>query len=163
MIIAGIDPGSNITGYAFLEQQSGKIKVLEYGAIRTRKTDPLADKLNSIHKALSRLFENYCPDHLALETAFVAKYPQAALVLGHTRGAVMISARTQNIEIYEYEPRLIKKTIVGTGRASKRQTALMIQKRLLLEETPAPADAADALAVAYCHLIRFKCLVSPKE
>jgi crossover junction endodeoxyribonuclease RuvC len=154
LIIAGIDPGSNSTGYGFLEQKSGRIIVLEYGAIHTRKSDTLADKLITIYEGLTQLFNNYRPDHLALETAFMAKYPRAALVLGHTRGAIMVAARIHNMEIYEYEPRLIKRSIVGIGRASKKQIASMIQKRLLLKEKPAPADAADALSVAYCHLIK---------
>lgn len=154
MIVSGIDPGSNATGYAFLKKESEKIEVLEYGVIRTKPTDPLSNKLKKIYDSLFQLFKNYQPKYLALETAFVAKYPGAALVLGHTRGAIMIAAQAYNIQIEEYEPRVVKKAVVGVGRASKDQIAAMIQRHLLLQQPPKPADAADALAVAYCHLLR---------
>ena len=154
MIVAGIDPGSNATGYAFLQKKTEGIKVLEYGVIRSKPSESLPDKLIKIYDSLFHLFQNYNPHHLALETAFVAKYPRPALVLGHARGAIMVAARANRIEVYEYEPRVIKRAVVGVGRASKSQVASMIQKHLLLANPPKPSDVADALAAAYCHLLR---------
>jgi crossover junction endodeoxyribonuclease RuvC len=158
LIVAGIDPGSNATGYSFLKITGNSIIVLEYGVVRTKPSYSLPEKLKLIHDSLSHFFETYNPRDLAIETAFVAKYPQAALILGHTRGAIMVDAQTQGIKIHEYAPRVVKKSVVGSGRASKAQVASMIQKHLQLKQIPKPEDAADALAVAYCHLIRMKLL-----
>lgn len=165
MILAAIDPGSNATGYAFLEQPSrtpagakgketGVIKVLEYGVIRSKPKESLPQKLHRIHQTLDSFFKLYAPKHLAMETAFVAKYPRAALVLGHTRGAIMVCATQHNMDVFEYEPRVIKNSVVGTGSASKAQVAGLIQQHLQLTKPPTPSDAADALAVGYCHLIQ---------
>jgi len=154
LIVIGVDPGSNATGYAIIECGSSKIKVLEYGVIRTIQKSPLPEKLHKIHASLTYLFKHYKPGHLALETAFVAKYPQAALILGHTRGAIMVAAQSCGLEIFEYEPRLVKSSVTGTGRASKNQVAGMIQRHLSLKEIPKPQDASDALAVAFCHMLR---------
>ncbi|MBF0429891.1 MAG: crossover junction endodeoxyribonuclease RuvC [Fibrobacteria bacterium] len=154
MISVGIDPGSNKTGYAFLEKTEKRIKVLEYGIIQTKRTDSLPNKLKTIFEKLSELFRIYKPSYLAIETAFVAKYPKAALVLGETRGAIISVGNLFGIEIHEYEPRLIKKTITGVGKATKDQVSFMIQKRLHLKHPPKPSDASDALAIAYCFLVR---------
>ncbi len=154
MITVGIDPGSNRTGYAFLHKPGNQINVLEYGVIQTTKSDILSDKLKTIFNALRKLFETYKPEYLAIETAFVAKYPKAALVLGETRGTIIAAANLFDLKIHEYEPRLVKKAITGVGKATKLQVTYMIEKRLRLQKTPKPSDAADALAVAYCFLAR---------
>ncbi len=156
MIIAGIDPGSNVTGYSFIkinERDQNRPQVLEYGVIRSRPKESLPQKLDRIHQTLTHLFSQYQPSHMALESAFVAKFPQAALILGHTRGAIMVAAMALQIEIFEYEPRLIKKASTGSGAASKDQVAEMVQKHYQLKSIPTPSDAADALAIAYCHLL----------
>ena len=154
MIIAGIDPGSNLTGYAFLKKETNVIKVLEYGVVRTRPAKLLPYKLQIIYTSLCKLFNQYKPEEVALESVFVAKFPGSALVLGHTRGAVMVAATTCGIKISEYAPRIVKKSVVGIGRASKAQVTDMIQKHLHLAKKPVPNDSSDALAIAYCHMLR---------
>jgi len=154
LIIAGIDPGSNITGYAFLNVYQDRLKVLEYGVIRSKSNWTLPEKLSHIYGSLTKLMEQYSPDGVAMETAFFAKYPSAALVLGHVRGAIMTAASNLKIPIYEYEPKVVKKSVVGGGSASKQQVAKMVQKLLNLSKLPTPTDAADALAVCYCHTLR---------
>lgn len=156
MIVLGVDPGTHCTGYAFLENRGGRIRVLEYGVIRCKSDDPLPDRLGKIHRELSALMIVYHPVQMALESIFFAKFPQSALVLGHARGAIMVAAQAQGIPIAEYAPRLVKRATVGTGSATKERVAAMIQSHLGLKKPPTPADAADALAIAFCHLIQVK-------
>lgn len=162
MIIAGIDPGSYTTGYSFIESSSKSLRVLEYGAIRLPKEAPLQERVFQIYSQLEKLLAEYQPAALALETSFVAKFPQAALVLGHARGAIMVACLSQKIPFYEYEPRLIKKSVVGIGRASKDQIALMVQRHFGLKNLPSPADAADAIAIAYCHWLQGRSFINRK-
>ena len=154
MIVLGVDPGTHRTGYAFLESKSGRIRVLEYGVIRCKSTDPLPLRLEQIHRELKALMTVYSPGSMALESIFFAKFPQSALILGHARGAIMVAAQTMGIPIAEYAPKLVKKATVGTGSATKERVAIMIQSHLGLKAAPAPADAADALAIAFCHMIQ---------
>ncbi|MDB5048647.1 MAG: Holliday junction endonuclease RuvC [Fibrobacteres bacterium] len=154
MIVIGVDPGTHRTGYAFLESRSGRIRVLEYGVIRCKSSDPLPLRLGQIHRELMALMVVYTPVHLALENIFFAKFPQSALILGHARGAIMVAAQSMGIPVSEYAPQMVKKATVGTGRASKERVAEMIQTHLGLKQPPTPADAADALAIAFCHLIQ---------
>ncbi len=154
MIVVGIDPGSNVTGYAFLRWHQQRIRVLEYGVVRLKPKTPLPDRLGEIYSKISRLLQQYQPDALSLEKAFVAEYPNAALILGHVRGCLMTAAFNEKVPVFEYEARVVKKSVVGLGSASKSQVSKMVQKVLMLKEAPKPSDAADALAVAYCHLLR---------
>lgn len=149
----GVDPGTAVTGYAFLEERAGRIRVLEYGVVRNRTTDPLPRRLEKIHRELGALLDTYAPAALALESIFHAKFARAALVLGHARGAVMVAAEARGVPVAEYAPSLVKKAAVGRGGASKSQVAALMQSHLQLRDLPSPADAADALAVAFCHLI----------
>lgn len=152
MIAMGVDPGTAITGYAFLEERNSRLWVLEYGVVRSRPTDPLPQRLEKIHRELRQLMETYSPAALALESIFYAQFARSALVLGHARGAIMVAAHSLGIPVTEYAPRLVKKAAVGRGGASKEQVAALMKTHLQLRELPKPADAADALAIAFCHL-----------
>ena len=154
MIVLGVDPGTHRTGYAFLEDRNSRIRVLEYGVIRCKVKDELPLRLEQIHRELQALMKVYEPTHLALESIFFAKFPRAALILGHARGAIMVAAQTMGIPVAEYAPRLVKQATTGKGSASKEQVAALIQSHLGLKKPPTPADAADALAIAFCHLIQ---------
>lgn len=154
MIVLGVDPGTVVTGYAFLEDRGGRIAVLEYGIIRNRGGDPLPLRLAKIHTDLSALMETYRPAHMALESIFHAKFARSALILGHARGAIMVAAHAAGIPVAEYAPSLVKRATVGTGSATKERVAALIQTHLQLKQPPKPADAADALAIAFCHLIQ---------
>ena len=156
MIAMGVDPGTAVTGYAFLEQKGGRIAVLEYGVVRSRATEPLPRRLEKIHRELGVLIETYSPSVLALESIFMAKFPQSAMILGHARGAIMVAAQSRGVPVEEYAPRLVKKAVVGRGGASKEQVAALMQVHLKLRDLPKPADAADALAIAFCHLLHAK-------
>jgi crossover junction endodeoxyribonuclease RuvC len=156
VIVLGVDPGTHRTGYAFLEDRDNRIRVLEYGIIRCKPKDELPLRLEQIHRELQALIHVYHPSHLALESIFFAKFPRAALILGHARGAIMVAAQSLGIPVAEYAPRLVKQATTGKGSASKEQVAALIQSHLGLKKAPTPADAADALAIAFCHLIQSK-------
>lgn len=141
-------------GYAFMERLNHKIRVLEYGAIRSLPGEPLAERLLRIHARLTLLMETYAPGAMALESIFHGKFARSALILGHARGAILVTAAARGIPIAEYAPTLVKQAIVGRGRASKAQVASLIQTHLNLRQLPQPADAADALAIAFCHLMQ---------
>ena len=93
MIAMGVDPGTAVTGYAFLEERGSRLAVLEYGVVRSRATDPLPQRLEKIHRELRQLMETYHPDVLALESIFFAQFARSAMVLGHARGAIMVAAQ----------------------------------------------------------------------
>jgi crossover junction endodeoxyribonuclease RuvC len=154
MIVLGVDPGTIRTGYAFLERRGERIRVLEYGVIRNPDGSPLPLRLEKIHRELRALMETYRPGHLALESIFHAKFARSALILGHARGAVMVAAQSLGVPVSEYAPSLVKKATVGKGNATKERVAVLIQSHLHLKAPPTPSDAADALAIAFCHLIQ---------
>lgn len=163
MIVLGVDPGTAVTGYAFLEERAGRIAVLEYGVVRSRTADPLPRRLEKIHRELGALIDTYGPATLALESIFLAKFPQSALILGHARGAIMVAAQSRGVPVEEYAPRLVKKAAVGRGGASKDQVAALMQSHLKLRDLPKPADAADALAIAFCHLLHSRSATKPRR
>lgn len=156
MIVLGVDPGTHRTGYAFLEERESRIRVLEYGVIRCKATEALPLRLDQIHRELQALIKVYAPKHCALENIFFAKFPKAALILGHARGAIMVAAQSLGVPVAEYSPRLVKQATTGKGSASKEQVATLIQSHLGLKKPPTPSDAADALAIAFCHLMQVK-------
>ena len=158
MIAMGVDPGTAVTGYAFLEERGSRFHVLEYGVVRNRASDPLPLRLEKIHRELRQLMETYHPEALALESIFHAQFARSSMIIGHARGAIMVAAHSLGIPVAEYAPRLVKKAAVGHGGASKEQVAALMKTHLQLRDLPKPADAEDALAIAFCHLTRAKFL-----
>ena len=152
MIIAGIDPGSHTTGYAFIEKTPTRTKVLEFGIVKAKKEDDLFYRVGYIVQELRKLFSIYKPELLSMETTFYAKNVKSAMILSHVRGAIMQMAYSHNARFCEYSPREIKQAVAGTGKASKDQVAFMLQRLLGLKELPQPLDASDALAVAVTSL-----------
>lgn len=154
MIVLGIDPGSHITGYAFLQKNArdNSIQVLEYGAIHTKATEELILKLGSICAQLEPRIAQYKPTLLSMEASFYALNVKTTLVLGHVRGAIMGLCARHHMAFQEYSPRSIKQAVTGSGAASKDRVAAMMQYHLRLAQLPQPADAADALAVAWTYL-----------
>ena len=149
MIILGIDPGSRITGYGIIQEEKGKIYYQDSGCIRTTHKD-LSARLMDIFTGLSQLIEQYNPNEIAIEEIFMHQNPNAALKLGHARGAAMVAGAARNIKIYEYSARRVKQSIVGYGAAQKNQIKHMVMQLLMLNKIP-QTDAADALAIAMCH------------
>lgn len=148
----GVDPGSRATGYGVLELEGRSLRLLASGVIRPAE-QPLALRLASIHARLAELIELWRPDQVALETVFLARNARAALVLGQARGAALAACGQAGLAVSEYSPAEVKGAVVGQGRASKSQVQEMVRAILALARAPA-ADAADAVAVAICHLHR---------
>lgn len=149
-IILGIDPGSRITGYGLVQEVGHhQIKYVDSGCIRTGKGE-LNERLLNIFNAICTIMEDYNPSEVAIEQVFMHQNPNAALKLGHARGAAMVASASFRAKVSEYSPREIKQAVVGYGAAEKDQVQHMIVQLLGLSKAP-QADAADALAVAMCH------------
>ena len=152
MIIFGIDPGSDRTGYGCVETDGSRHTLLTCGAISTKASASFPEKLLVIHSRLAVLLGECRPDAVAIENLFHAVNARSALKLGHARGVAMLAAVEAGVPIFEYTPAEVKRVVVGYGRAEKPQVQHMIKLMLRLAEPPSPHDAADALAVAVCHI-----------
>ncbi len=156
MIVLGVDPGAVVTGYGVIEydRDGGRPSLLECGAIRSAARRPLAERLLEIFEGLTGVIDRRRPDIVCVEGVFYGRNPRTAVVLGHARGAALLAAAVRGVAVEEYPPAEIKSAVVGTGSARKGQVAFMVQKHLSLAEPPEPADAADGVAVALCHLFQ---------
>lgn len=147
--ILGIDPGSVKTGFGVVEVQGTKLNYVASGVIRLPKKS-LPERLGIIFTSVQEILEQYAPTEMAIEEVFLAKNPSSAFKLGQARGAAITACVTKDIPVAEYAARLVKKSIAGSGAASKEQMQYMVTKLLKLSAEPAE-DAADALAIALCH------------
>lgn len=152
MRVFGIDPGSERTGYGCVETDGSRHRIVSCGAIVTPPFGSFAEKLLTIHSRLTQLIDECRPDCAAIEDLFHAVNARSALKLGHARGVAMLAAVEAGLTVAEYTPAEIKRTVVGYGRAEKLQVQRMVKLLLGLSKPPAPYDAADALAVAICHV-----------
>ena len=152
MRIFGIDPGSERTGYGCVETDGRRHQLVACGAITALAGDGFPQRLARIHRELSRHLSACRPDFVAIENLFHAKNARSALKLGHARGVAMLAAVNAGCPIVEYTPAEVKRAVVGYGRAEKQQVQQMVKLLLGLDAAPTPHDAADALAVAICHL-----------
>ncbi len=151
MRILGIDPGSRTLGWGIVESAGSKYQGVAYGTIKSNPNDQFAKRLLKIHDDLTAVIEQFKPGVLSIEEAFYAQNVKVALKLGQVRGVVLLLGKKTGMDIAEYSPRLIKKTVVGYGAAEKSQVQEMVRILLKLEKLPEPHDAADALAIAICH------------
>jgi crossover junction endodeoxyribonuclease RuvC len=150
--IFGIDPGSDRTGYGCILSDGSRHVLVTCGALRVRPHAPFPERLVTIYDGLSALLARERPDCVALEDVFHARNVRSALILGHARGVALLAAARAGLPVTAYSPAQIKRTVTGYGRAEKRQIQIMIRLLLGLDAVPSPHDAADALAVAICHL-----------
>lgn len=154
--VLGIDPAAaGPTGYAVIESDGHKCRSLHYGALKVAdklRKESAGAALEAVHSVICRLLREFAPDALAVESIFSALNVRTALRLAEVRGVVLLAAAQHHVEVHSYAPRLIKASVAGYGHADKRQLQLMVRSLLGLAEIPEPADAADALAVALCHL-----------
>jgi crossover junction endodeoxyribonuclease RuvC len=150
--IFGIDPGSERTGYGCVESDGRRHRLVTCGAISASARDSFPERLARIHRDLSNALNECRPDCVALENLFHAVNVRSALKLGHARGVAMLAAIQAGCLLVEYTPAEVKRAVVGYGRAEKGQVQQMVKLLLGLREAPTPHDAADALAVAICHL-----------
>jgi crossover junction endodeoxyribonuclease RuvC len=150
--VFGIDPGSDRTGYGCIDSDGRRHRLVRCGAIRAAAADAFPDKLAAIHAALAQILAECRPECVAIENLFHATNVRSALKLGHARGVAMLAAVEAGVPVVEYTPAEIKRAVVGYGRAEKPQVGQMVKLLLGLTRVPSPHDAADALAVAICHL-----------
>jgi crossover junction endodeoxyribonuclease RuvC len=151
-VVIGVDPGTQHTGYGLVTEQGGQPVAVGWGVISPRPSLSLPDKLQTIYTALQACVDSYHPDILAVEELFFAKNVRSAVTLAHARGVTLLAAAAAGLEVVAYSPLEIKQAVVGYGRADKRQVQAMVQVLLNLHGPMPAEDAADALAVALCHL-----------
>lgn len=152
MRIFGIDPGSVRTGYGCVDSDGSRHRLVLCGAIAAPRHLSFPERLHAIHAQLVALLADCRPDGVAVESLFHAVHARSALQLGHARGVALLAASQAGLAIAEYAPTEIKRAVVGYGRAEKPQVQEMIRLLLGLDDAPEPHDAADALAVAICHI-----------
>jgi len=152
--VFGIDPGSTRTGYGCVDSDGRRHQLVLCGAVRASEGAEFPDRLASIHRALASIIADCRPEFVAIENLFHATNVRTALKLGHARGVAMLAAVQAGVPVFEYTPAEVKRAIVGYGRAEKPQIQQMVKLLLGLEKVPTPHDAADALAVAICHVHR---------
>ncbi len=148
-IIIGIDPGSRKTGFGIINTIGSRHQYITSGIIRLPEAD-LSDRLKVIFDSITELIEQYCPQQFAIEQVFMGKNASSALKLGQARGAAIVAAVNQQLDVSEYSARQIKQSVTGSGAADKSQVQHMVKTLLKLPAEPSE-DAADALAVAMCH------------
>ncbi len=151
MIILGIDPGYAIVGFGIISYERGKYKVLDFGAITTPAGMPFPDRLRAVYEDLCYLFDKYKPDAMAVEKLFFNTNKKTAVDVAQARGVILLAAKMNGAECFEYTPLQVKQSVVGYGRAEKKQVQEMTKQLLGLSAVPKPDDTADALAMAICH------------
>ncbi|NLU10884.1 MAG: crossover junction endodeoxyribonuclease RuvC [Tepidanaerobacter acetatoxydans] len=156
MLIMGVDPGIAISGYGIISNEQNNCYVVEYGVIRTPPKFSMPYRLKQIHEGYLELIQKYKPDVVAVEELFFNKNAKTIISVGQARGVAVLAAALSKIEVFEYTPLQVKQAVVGYGHADKRQVQQMIKASFNLEELPKPDDAADALAVALCHMNSYK-------
>ncbi len=153
MAVIGIDPGTAITGFGIIEENTdGSIQPLDYGVIRTESSLKPEERLVSIYRQLGEVVSRHRIESAAVEKLFFQKNAKTALSVGEARGVILLALTQKGIPLYEYNPVDIKQAVTGYGRADKPQMQQMVKVLLELDEIPRPDDAADALAVAICHI-----------
>lgn len=152
--VLGIDPGTAVTGYGVVERASGRFgRLVECGVIRTDSKQKMWQRLDALYEGVSALIVRHGPTAVAIETVFYGKNARSTLTLGHARGVILLAAARAGLEIAEFPPATVKKSVVGGGGAAKAQVAYMVQQLLHLKRPPAPSDAADGVAVALTYLL----------
>lgn len=155
--VLGVDPAAaGPTGYGIVESDGRQCRMLHYGALQVsgKIKNREGAALEQVHALLSKLIEDFTPDVMAVESIFSALNVRTVLRLAEVRGVVLLAAAQHGVEVHSYAPREVKASIAGQGQADKRQIQIMVRSILSMDATPEPPDAADALAVALCHLQR---------
>jgi crossover junction endodeoxyribonuclease RuvC len=153
VLILGIDPGTATTGYGLVtDDETGDARLLRCGVILTPAHTPMPGRLKSIHQEVSALIAEWRPDALAVEELFFSRNVTTGLAVGQARGVVLLAAAQAEVPVFEYKPAEVKMALVGYGGASKQQMQEMVKLMLGLDAVPRPDDAADAVAIAICHL-----------
>jgi crossover junction endodeoxyribonuclease RuvC len=156
VIIFGIDPGYATTGFGIIEFSNDRVEALDYGVITTKKDEIHGNRIKQTIDDLMSLIKEFKPDEIALEELFFSKNTKTALKVAESRGAILYALGSHKLLPTEYKPNQIKLNICGNGGAPKKQVQKMVQILLNLDSIPTPDDAADALAIAICHVNHIK-------
>lgn len=151
MRILGIDPGYAIVGYGIVDYEANHFKVVDFGAVTTQAHTPFDLRLQTIYNGLSCLIEKYKPDAMSIEKLYFNTNTTTAIDVAQARGIIVLAAAQGGLDISEYTPLQVKQSVVGYGRAEKKQVQEMTRLMLNLQSVPKPDDTADALALAICH------------
>ncbi len=151
MRILGIDPGYAIVGYGVIDYQNTRFSVVDYGAILTEAGTPFNERLEQIYDETCAIMQKWKPEAMAIEKLFYNTNAKTVIDVGQARGALVLAAQKNGLDIAEYTPLQVKQSVVGYGRAEKKQVQEMTKLILNLEKIPKPDDTADALAIAICH------------
>jgi len=154
LIVLGIDPGTQVTGYGVVRGE-GAIQptLVECGVVRTNARDSLPARLHAIHEGVSELIDRHKPDVVSVEDVFYARNVRTTVILGHARGVILLAAAQHGVMVRELAPAAIKKAVVGSGSGTKDQVGFMVARLLRLKTAPKPADAADGVAAALAYLL----------
>ncbi len=151
MMILGIDPGYAIVGYGLIDYRNNHFTVVDYGAILTDAGTPFNERLEKIYDSLTAIIERYEPEAMSVEKVFYNSNAKTVIDVSQARGVIMLAAQKNKVPVFEYTPLQVKQSVVGYGRAEKKQIQEMTRRILALEKIPKPDDTADALAMAICH------------
>jgi crossover junction endodeoxyribonuclease RuvC len=165
MLVLGIDPGTAITGWGIVERDGDSLTLLDYGTVTTTSGTPLPERLQIIYRELGQILERHVPDAVAVEKLFFSKNVRTALAVGQARGVALLAIADAGLPLHEYTPLEVKQSVSGYGRASKEQVQKLVQILLGLDSLPEPDDAADAIAVAICHIhsARLQAMVADQD
>ncbi len=152
MKVLGIDPGTMVMGYGVIESEDDEIALIDFGALVGPGRSPIGERLSYLYNELLEIIQRHQPDAVAVEQPFIAKNVRSALAIGRAQAIALLAAAGRGIPTYEYTPAQIKQRVANYGASSKEQIQEMVRLHLGLSEVPQPNDAADALAVAICHL-----------
>lgn len=152
MRILGIDPGTQAMGYGLIDEDGDNLVMIDCGALTPPKRSPIGERLHHLYRGLGELMARYQPDEVAIEEPFVARNVRSALAVGRAQAVAILAAASRGIPAYRYSPTQVKQRVADYGASSKEQVQEMVKIHLGLPQIPQPRDAADALAVAICHL-----------
>lgn len=152
MRVMGIDPGTVVVGYGVVDSNNGREKMVACGVLTAPAKHQPSERLSVLYKGLEKLVASLKPDVIAVETPFVSRNVSSAFAIGRAQAVALLVAANKGITTYEYSPAKIKQRVASYGASSKEQIQQMVKMQLELDEIPSPSDAADALAVALCHL-----------
>lgn len=163
--VLGVDPGLRVTGWAVVAQEGDEPQLVDCGAIKTNASRSLPQRLLQVHEALTAVLRQWCPLEVAVEEPFVAANKRSAMVIGEARAVALLAAAQAGVTVQQYPPTEVKLVVTGHGGSDKSQVQAMLCVQLGLAEPPGSADAADAAAVALCHLVRRRreALVAARE
>jgi crossover junction endodeoxyribonuclease RuvC len=152
VLILGIDPGTAITGFGLVREEEAGLALVDCGVVTTPAGQPLPQRLQTIYRGLSDVVRQHQPEAAAVEELFFSRNVRTALSVGHARGVTLLALADAGLPIHEYKPQEVKLAIAGYGGADKHQVQEMVRMLLGLDSVPQPDDAADAVAVAVCHI-----------